>query len=73
VIIHRGQHHQAVQADLVFAEQRHQLGRDRGEFHAALDHQGSDPEGSSHVLDRLALPDQLGEGCKLVGGMHGDV
>jgi hypothetical protein len=73
VIVHRGQHHQAVQPDLVFAEQRHQLGRDGGEFHAALDHQRGDAEGSGHVLDRLALPDQLGEGRELVGGMHGDV
>jgi hypothetical protein len=73
VIVHRGQHHQAVQADLVFAKKGHQRGRDGGELHAALDHQRRHAERGGHVLDRLALPNQLGKRRELVGRMHGDV
>ena len=73
VVVDRGEHHQAVQTDLVLAEQGHQLGRHRCQLHAALDHQRRDAEGGSHVLDRLALPDQLGEGGELVCGMHRDM
>jgi hypothetical protein len=62
MVVARGQHHQAIQADLAVAELRHQAWRHRGELHAPLHHQRRDAERGGHVLDRLARIDQLGEG-----------
>ena len=70
VIVDRGQHHEAVQADAAFAVQGHQLGRDGGELHAPLDDERRHAEGCGHVLDGLALREQSGEGGELVGRVH---
>ncbi|MBK8361741.1 MAG: hypothetical protein IPL15_23350 [Comamonadaceae bacterium] len=42
-------------------------------FMRRLTTSGVTPKGSGHILDRLALPDQLGKGDVLVGRVHGDV
>mmetsp|Transcript_76664 Transcript_76664/g.212355 ORF Transcript_76664/g.212355 Transcript_76664/m.212355 type:complete len:579 (+) Transcript_76664:1629-3365(+) len=70
-VIERGQHHQAVQTDPAFTEQRQKRGRHRRQLESALHDLRRDAEGRRHVFHRPAAVDQSGEGRELVGRVQG--